>query len=276
MFNAESKPEVTIMYAVIPEPSEVRELFERGKSALHELFQKVHDGREAVLLPRSEDLFGEEGRGGRLFLLTEGNLLWCHENKDLFVLEPGDLLGLQELEGSKLGRIRGEFAVRAYEYSASEFFSRIEGDSGATVLWRKFLASQYAAMSGIVALRMEGEKVFAPHVHSYQAGDTIIAEGSRGTDVYTLLEGGRADVVVDSVKVGEVHEDQLFGVFAALTDSPRSASVIAAVPSLAVVVSREDFLELISNRPELALKAMKDLSATIVDLNARLVQREIL
>lgn len=259
------------MYAISSEPGEVKALFDKAKKALNDLFLRIYDGREAVLIPRTDDLFQEEGREGRFFMLSEGNVLWSHEEKDIFVLEPGDILGVAQYFGVEIGRARSEFAVKVFEYEVGEFLSRVEADREAAALWRTFLSCHYSAMTWFVILLMQGEKVFTPHVRSFEEGTVIIEQGSTGTDVYTLLEGGLANVVVDGVKVGEVHENQLFGVFAALTGSRRTATVTAARPCLVVVVSKEEFLDLIRHMPDLALKAMTDMSHAITDLNAKVV-----
>ncbi len=260
------------MYAVIREPDEVRALFDRAKKILDELFLRIYDGRETVLIPRTDDLFEEAQRTGRFFILSEGNVVWSHEEKDIFVFESGDILGVAENSGVKAGRARTEFAVKAFEYSAAEFLSAIQADSEASALWADFLRCHYSAMTWFVILLMQGEKAFTPHVRSFEEGAVIIEQGSTGTDVFTLLDGGSANVMVDGVKVGEIRENQLFGVFAALTGSRRTATVTAASSCLAVAVSKEEFLDLIKHMPDLALKALTDMSHAITDLNSRIVK----
>ena len=138
-------------------------------------------------------------------------------------------------------------------------------------LWQDFLSAHYAAMTWFTILLMEGQNTFVPRVVSYGPGEKIIEEGSTTTDVYTLLEGGCANVVVDGVKVAEIRENQLFGMFTSFIGGPRTASVVAACPSLAVVVSQEDFIDLFRHMPDLAMNAAKDLARHIAELNARVV-----
>jgi len=259
------------MYAISNDPKEVRALFIRAKEALSELFISIDDGREPVLIPRTEAIFSEPERSNKLYLLSEGNIIWSHEDRDIFLLEPGDMFGVAEYFGVEVGRLRTEFAVRAFEYDVEEFLKKVEANKAAASLWRTFLSCHYSAMTWFVILLMQGEKVFSPRVRSFQEGEVIIEQGSTGTDVYTLLEGGAANVAVDGVKVGEIHENELFGVFAALTGGKRTASVTAAITCLAVVVSQEEFLDLIKHMPDLALKAMTDMSRAITDLNAKFV-----
>lgn len=259
------------MYAAATEPQEVKALFSRAHDALSRITEIVCEDREPVLIPRTTNLYEEEAYKGKVFVLTEGNLLWCYGENDLFILEPGDIVGLTDLYGIQIGYLRSEFAVKAHQFTADEFFGVLNAHPEIQSLWGEFLSCHYAAMTWFVISLMQGEKIFVPKVLQHKAGEVILEQGSKGTDVYTLLQGGEANVMVDGVKVGEIKEGELFGLFAALTDSPRTASIVASSDCLTVVVAKEDFLDLIRNMPDLARKAMADMARSVVELNSKVV-----
>ncbi len=259
------------MRAIANEPPEVTELLHNARNSLSGIIRGMKEQKETVLLPRTEDLYAEDARWKKLYYIQSGNAIWTQEERDLFVLEPGDMIGVPENFGLRIGRIRCDAPVTVLEYDAGEFLGKISMNRTFHRMWQEFLSSQYTAMTWLAFLIMEGANTFTPRVVSYSAGEKIIEQGTNTTDVYTLLDGGCANVLVDGVKVAEIGENQLFGMFAALTDGVRTASVEAACPSLGVVVSRDDFVDLFKNMPELALKAMKDLVLHVSELNARVV-----
>lgn len=84
----------------------------------------------------------------------------------------------------------------------------------------------------------------------YRAGEVIFAEGEPGDALYVLLEGSvnfqKGGRHVLGIKVRES-----FGESSLLDGSPRPVAAIAIKPVRALAIDRHDFLELISDRPEL-------------------------
>src|SRR5262245_13437855 len=80
-------------------------------------------------------------------------------------------------------------------------------------------------------------------VHTYPAGPAIVAQGEAGASVYIVLSG-RADVLhhdkpgADATRLNELTPGDFFGEISLLEDLPRSADVIAAIPTTCVVLSR--------------------------------------
>jgi CRP-like cAMP-binding protein len=87
----------------------------------------------------------------------------------------------------------------------------------------------------------------------YGRGRTLISEGERATDVYSILEG-QAHVLLYSpagreVAVRMLGDGDLFGELAALDGAPRCASVVAASDLRALTISRSDFLSCVEQTP---------------------------
>ncbi len=102
-----------------------------------------------------------------------------------------------------------------------------------------------------------------------QAGETVFQEGDIGKELYVISEG-KVGVTVQSeptTSPGEMlGENQFFGEFALMTDSPRNATVTALEPTELLKVKRETFTELMEGEPQV-------LSIVLGFLRDRLVDR---
>jgi len=187
----------------------------------------------------------------------------------LFVFEEGDLIGTEILFGFADANISAEFAVRADIFERAALFRGICAH-GAMSHWTEYLTCRLNAQTVVLAALGKGDRDFSPEIKNYAAGETIIYEETAATDVYTLIQG-HADVKVKGVKVGEVLTDEIFGALAALTNTVRTASVVASTHTIVLSLKRDKFLDLMRKRPETVLKMVENMARTIVDLNGRVV-----
>ncbi len=104
----------------------------------------------------------------------------------------------------------------------------------------------------------------------YAAGETIISQGEDADLVFTLIDG-HADAVCDGVKVGEIHQNEIFGALAVFTRQPRIASVIARTECTAMMVNKDDFVQLIYDQPQIAVGLIEEMAAKINELNNQLL-----
>jgi CRP-like cAMP-binding protein len=105
-----------------------------------------------------------------------------------------------------------------------------------------------------------------PRHKRFERGETIILEGDEGDEVFVLTKGG-AQVLLQGAQVGEIHEDEVFGALAALTDSVRTATVVADQPSECMIFTRDEFRDLLRTNPNLLSKLFCDFGRAIHDLN---------
>lgn len=110
----------------------------------------------------------------------------------------------------------------------------------------------------------------------FSAGQRFFSQGDAAEAAYVILEG-TAEVVLDAngghVKVAELGQNDLVGEMAILSDTPRSATVIASAPTVALRIDRRVFLELLTQFPQMSIAVMRELAARLERTNAQLLKR---
>ncbi len=103
-------------------------------------------------------------------------------------------------------------------------------------------------------------------IQRYSDGDIIISEGIVSNNAYVVLSGQvKISKKVDkkSIVVGTLKEGEVFGEMGLITDTERSASVIAVGEVSVGVIDKEAFVKLLKELPD-------DLEAVILALVERL------
>lgn len=104
----------------------------------------------------------------------------------------------------------------------------------------------------------------------FAAGETIIHQGDAADLVYTLIEGS-ADAVRDGIKVGDIHQNEIFGALAVFTRQTRIASVVATSDCTVMMVNKNDFIQLIFQQPQISVGLIEEMAAKINELNNQLL-----
>ena len=150
---------------------------------------------------------------------------------------------------------------------------RVEGASGLLKLREKgdsmLLTVEKAVFMKSVSVfaSLEGEELAAlaeiTLEKEFKPGEVIFEEGQQAHHLYVIVEGKvevfrRVDATEQPLSV--LGEREFFGEMAILDDEPRSASIRALEPTLALKVDRESFAELIHERPQIAFSIFKILT----------------
>lgn len=109
--------------------------------------------------------------------------------------------------------------------------------------------------------------VFPPRSELFRQGDP-------GDAAYIILDG-EADVLVDSpeggeIVVAEVRRNDFVGEIAILIDVPRTATVRAKTDLSTLVVTKEAFLGMAVDFPDVAIEIMRELAQRLADTTAQL------
>ncbi len=111
------------------------------------------------------------------------------------------------------------------------------------------------------------------HIRNYAAGDVIFSEGEQGDGFYVVESGEvRISAVVghnDPRTLAAIGPGDFFGEMAVVDDAPRSATATAETPVRAIFLGRDKLLQLLQNRPQLALNIVREFSIRMRALNQK-------
>jgi len=97
----------------------------------------------------------------------------------------------------------------------------------------------------------------------YQQGERLCVQGEPGDSAFIILKG-TADVLVNTPDgektVAQVAENNIVGEIAIICDVPRTASLTAASDMDVLTVSKDDFLKLLTEFPDISLEVMRTLA----------------
>ncbi len=104
-------------------------------------------------------------------------------------------------------------------------------------------------------------------------GDRICEEGETGDAVYFILDG-RVQVskfleLGTQHLLNELHAGQFFGELALVEDAPRMASVDALEETVLLVITKDDFQDLLTHNPETAMPIMRSIASRLRDSDRR-------
>lgn len=258
------------MYATFDEPTKARVSLESANKQLLKLLE-LHSavGKERLLLV-SEDIFADPTAKNKLYRIIDGNILFDCDGRPVFVYEPGDVIGIHQAVGHSMGVYRCNFSVKCVEFDVAELLNAIRAVPENLTIWSEALALHGSAYLSLAMSFLPPEKEYRPSILAFQSGTAIIEQGSLGSDVYSLLEGS-AKVIINGLTVGTIEKDNIFGVFAALTGKPRSASIVAQENCLAMKLDKDKFLDLIRNKPHAIEKLVREMVHVIEDLNEKVI-----
>ncbi|MBI2377586.1 MAG: cyclic nucleotide-binding domain-containing protein [Deltaproteobacteria bacterium] len=94
---------------------------------------------------------------------------------------------------------------------------------------------------------------------TFEPGAVLMSEGEIGDSLY-LLAAGRVAVEKGKAKVAEIGARECVGELAMLDSEPRSATVRAIEPVLALKISRDEFCSLLDESGEIARGVIKVLT----------------
>jgi hypothetical protein len=227
---------------------------------------------EEQLFLAGTDLFESANSSRRVLVLSEGAADLRLGGFSFASFEVGDVIAPSFMPtGASLSC---GFAVRAHVIPWSSCEPKLKADHAFFQKWFSFVHAEKALFSCLTAeflVRSVGESS-GEYAMPLMVGaqDVIIKQGDLSNEVFTLLEGS-LDVLVDGVKVGQIERDEIFGVISALSDTPRSASVVAATDSMVLKLPKGEFIQLMRARPDTVLDLVRSMARALVSSNVKVV-----
>jgi len=93
----------------------------------------------------------------------------------------------------------------------------------------------------------------------FAAGDPVFAEGEPGDALYLLVEGA-VKVHRGGEQLAQLGAREVFGEMAVLDSQPRSASVTVLEDAVLLKIGRDDFRDILQERPEIGMGIIQVLS----------------
>lgn len=119
--------------------------------------------------------------------------------------------------------------------------------------------------SGVDPTKLKLLAFTSDRVH-YASGEILFRQGDSGDAAYVILTG-RADILVETpggqIKVAEVENNSIVGEIAILCDVSRTATVRANTNLEALRISKEHFLKLLTDFPEMTIEIMRELASRL-------------
>jgi len=206
-----------------------------------------------------------------VYIVKEGELFESYDGQLIVIYEKGDLVNADALARMKTSIYETDFAVTVDKYNGKEFLEHITADSARIPIWTRYLTCLIQSYQILACHFSRQDTDYLPEFRQYSKGETIIEEDTDGDEVFTLLNGS-ARVMRKGEEVGEIEKDEIFGAIAALTNTPRTATIIATSDCDTLVAKSENFQSIFETRPDLVHKLIHDMARTIVSSNERIVE----
>jgi CRP-like cAMP-binding protein len=104
---------------------------------------------------------------------------------------------------------------------------------------------------------------FASERMTFEPDDELVHQGEVADAAYILLDG-TADVQVNApqgrITVATMGKNDFFGEMGVLCDIPRTATVVAKSRVVALRISKEHFLQIVTDFPAVALEVIRELA----------------
>ena len=99
-------------------------------------------------------------------------------------------------------------------------------------------------------------------IPSFEAGTTIVKEGSVESVFFVILEG-KAKVTLGNKTLGRLGPGDYFGEISLLDPGPRTASVVAEERTICLSLAGGDFRDILAKEPALSMKIMRELARRV-------------
>lgn len=261
------------MFLNVKVSAETEQLVQKLKQYSVALLKEFEVDSAPIILEGVDNLYDLYDQD-RFFVVNEGVIHFSSNGQILCSFDEGDLVGVTNSFGMPFPTLCTDEYVELVPIERDRFLKFIYSDPKRMHLWSHFLICQNSFLSNQLA--EQSKALVKPNAGfiNFKPGEVMIKQGDVADMVYTIVEG-QADVLVDGTRVGEVHEDEVFGAMAVFTGEPRSATVVARTPCSVIAVPKHDFVSLIEAQPKAAVNLIESLAQKIMAMNQQLIEKQI-
>ncbi len=258
------------MYLLGEQPAYADQLINRLQGIPAQLLDGLAPVAPPIEIKSSNDL-ADELPEQQLFIIESGLLHALVDERPLFYMQEGDLLGLRQGIDLPICRYRSDESIRLIPFSRSAVFQHIHADPRRQELFTQYLIGQTVLLSDALARLKQPEIHPTTGFQHFAAGEELIRQGEDADNVFIIIEG-HAEAIVDGQKVGDVQRDEIFGAMAVFTHEKRSASVVATSACTVMLIPKDQFLSLMQNNPKIAHSLIESMARRIDLLNKEVTQ----
>ncbi|WP_373186700.1 cyclic nucleotide-binding domain-containing protein [Halopseudomonas sp.] len=258
------------MYLIGDQPPYAEKLINALQLIPEQLLDGLPPCGEPISLDAVNDLYDHVGNN-RIYLLQSGLLHAVIEDKPLFYIQEGDLIGLRQGLNTAPCTYRSDEPLVLVPYDRELLFKHIHGNSQRQEQFTQYILGQAALMSDALAYSRPPEVRPVTGFQHFLAGAELIRQGDDADHVFIITEG-HAEAFVQGIKVGDVQKDEIFGAMALFTREKRSATVIASSPTTVMMIPKEQFLALMQSNPRIAHSLIESMARRIDLMNKELTQ----
>ncbi len=253
------------MYLLGEQPAYADELINRLQAIPAQLLQGLTPCAPPLELEQTDNLAAAL-RDDQLFLIDSGLLHARVDERALFYLHEGDLVGLRQGIDWPRCILSSDNPLRLIPYRRADFFAHIYADESRAEALLRYLIGQTALLSDAVSRLKQPEFRSSNGFQQVAKGEVMIRQGDDADHVFIITDG-HAEAFVDGHKVGDVPKDEIFGAMAVFTGEKRSASVIASQPCTVMLIPKDQFLSLTQSNPRIAHSLIESMARRIDLLN---------
>lgn len=259
------------MYLTGEQPAYADQLINHLQRLPAQLLEGLEPAGPALEITDQQDVLAQLP-GNQLYLIESGQLQAEVDERPVFFLSEGDLLGLRQGFDLPACRYSCDAPVRLRPFARNAVFAHIHAEPRRLDLFTQYLSGQISLLSDALARLRQPELRPNTGYQHFAAGEELIHQGDDADFVFIIVEG-HAEAFVDGHRVGDVQKDEIFGAMAVFTGEKRSATVIASEPCTVMTIPKEQFISLMHSNPRIAHSLIESLARRIRLLNKEVTQQ---
>ncbi len=253
------------MYLLGEQPAYADKLINRLQTIPRQLLEGLEPCGENIEIKQTDNLTADLP-DNQLFIIDSGLIHALVDNRPVFYLQEGDLLGLRQGLELPECQYNSEETIRLTPYNRRDVFQHIAADDQRQELFTQYLLGHSALFTDALARLKQPEVRPSTGFQSFAAGEELINQGDIAEHVFIIIEG-HAEAWVNGEKVGDVEKDEIFGAMAVFTEERRTATVIASEPCTVMVIPKDQFLSLMRSNPRIAHSLIESMARRIDLMN---------
>lgn len=253
------------MYLLGEQSAYADKLINRLQTIPRQLMEGLAPCGDTIEIQQGDNLTAELP-DNQLFLIDSGLIHALVDNRPVFYLQEGDLVGLRQGLDLPECQLSSEETIQLIPYNRREVFQHIAASDERQELFALYLLGHSALLTDALARLKQPEIRPSTGFQSFAAGEELINQGDIAEHVFIIIEG-HAEAWVNGEKVGDVEKDEIFGAMAVFTEERRTATVIASEPCTVMVIPKEQFLNLMRSNPRIAHSLIESMARRIDLMN---------